>query len=312
MPPPGRPPYGYKRGKDGYVVDRAAVPVVREFFDHFLLYGSLRGAVRHIGQKFNKKISVSTGRYWLRNHTLRGDLAHQTEQETKIIRNTHKPIINREEAAQVDRLLRRNKSLPPRTASAPRSLAGLVSCASCSGKMTVISAKPAKVTQVNSSKSKNYLYLRYQQCPLQPKCKSIAYEQVLERVINKICQDLPQAVSGMGMSGLGRIKAQIEGAIAQKQDLINQLPALLESGILDAETADLRIYNLRTEMAKLEDQLAQLPPLNLPAIAKTLSIPQFWYDLSEAERRFYLREFIRSVQIDAREPENEIKIIFVF
>jgi hypothetical protein len=87
---------------------------------------------------------------------------------------------------------------------------------------------------------------------------------------------------------------------------------LLESGILDAETADLRIYNLRTEVAKLEDQLAQLPPLNLPAIAKTLSIPQFWYDLSEAERRFYLREFIRSVQIDARQPDQEIKIIFVF
>jgi hypothetical protein len=70
------------------------------------------------------------GHNWLRNPYLRGDLAHQSvsEQETKIIRNTHTPIINREEAAQVDRLLRRNKSLPPRTASAPRSLAGLVTC----------------------------------------------------------------------------------------------------------------------------------------------------------------------------------------
>ncbi len=46
LPPPGKAPFGYRRGKDRYALDRAAAPVIKEFFEHFLLYGSLRGAVR--------------------------------------------------------------------------------------------------------------------------------------------------------------------------------------------------------------------------------------------------------------------------
>ena len=47
-PPPGKAPYGYRRGKERYIIDRSTAPVVKEFFEHFLLYGSLRGAVRYL------------------------------------------------------------------------------------------------------------------------------------------------------------------------------------------------------------------------------------------------------------------------
>ncbi|MCA1992362.1 MAG: recombinase family protein, partial [Coleofasciculus sp. S288] len=77
LPPPGKAPYGYRRGKDAYIIDRTTAPVVKDFFEQFLLFGSLRGAVRYLEKKYNKKISVSTGRRWLTNPIYRGDLAYQ-------------------------------------------------------------------------------------------------------------------------------------------------------------------------------------------------------------------------------------------
>ncbi|QYO63282.1 DegT/DnrJ/EryC1/StrS family aminotransferase [Leptolyngbya sp. 7M] len=77
LPPPGRAPYGYRRGKDRYALDRSTAPVVKDFFDHFLLYGSLRGSVRYLQKKYSKKISVSTGKRWLTSPVYRGDLAEQ-------------------------------------------------------------------------------------------------------------------------------------------------------------------------------------------------------------------------------------------
>ncbi len=114
-PPPGKVPYGYRRGKDKYIIDRSTSPVVKDFFDNFLLYGSLRGAVRYLAKKYGKKISVTTGRRWLTSPVYRGDTAYQNGE---IISDTHIPIISKEEAAQIDRLLRRNsrkKKLPKLT-----------------------------------------------------------------------------------------------------------------------------------------------------------------------------------------------------
>ena len=250
--PPGKAPYGYRRGKDKYAIDKTASPAVKDFFEHFLIYGSLRGSVRYLAKKYNKKISVSTGRRWLTNAAYRGDLEYHNGQ---VISNTHIPIISREEAAQVDRLLRRNRRLAPRSASAPRSLAGLAICAECKSPMTV-----AKVTAYR--KEKEYLYLRPINCPQQPKCSSISYEEVLQLTIAGICRNLPDAVAGFQMPDMNRIKAGIAGAIAAKQEILEQLPTLIASGILDTETADLRAYKICAEIAELQSKLAQLPPVD--------------------------------------------------
>ena len=127
-PPPGKSPYGYRRGQGKYIIDRTTSPVVKDFFDHFLLYASIHAAVRYLAKKYSKNISVTTGRRWLTNPVYRGDTAYQN---SETISNTHAAIISRAAAAQVDRLLRRNSRLPSRTASAPRSLAGLVICNQC-------------------------------------------------------------------------------------------------------------------------------------------------------------------------------------
>ncbi len=82
--------------------------------------------------------------------------------------------------------------------------------------------------------------------------------------------------------------------------------------MLDQETAKLRRYKLQTEISQLESQLAILPPVNLSSVAQAVSIPQFWMDLSEVERRFYLREFIRQIEV-IRQGENwNLQIIFSF
>lgn len=302
LPPPGKAPYGYRRSKTRYVVDRSTAPVVKDFFDQFLLYGSLSGAVRYLAKKYSKKIARSTGHRWLTNPVYRGDTAYQNGD---LISNTHAPILSREEAAQVDRLLRRNRQLPPRTASAPRSLAGLVVCSECRSPMTV--------THVSAPRrDREYLYLRPTGCTQTPKCRAITYDAILQQTIERICEDLPRAVAGVDLPDVGTMKQGINGAIAAKQAILSQLPPLVTSGVLDQETADLRAYKLRTEMAVLESKLAQLPPVNLQAIAQTVSIPQFWLDLSEPERRFYFREFIRQIELVREGTSWKLKLGFIF
>jgi DNA invertase Pin-like site-specific DNA recombinase len=212
-PPPGKAPYGYRRGKGKYTVDRSTSPVVKDFFDNFLLYGSLRGAVRHLAKKYGKKISVTTGRRWLTNPVYRGDIAYH---DGEIISNTHAAIVSREEAAQVDRLLRRNRRLPRRTASAPRSLAGLGICQECQSHMTI--------TRVTIRKqSKEYLYLRPINCPKKPKCSAIPYQEVLEKTIEIVCKDLPLAVAGMNFPQLDAVKNNLNEAIVRQQEILEQL-----------------------------------------------------------------------------------------
>ncbi|MGM3306439.1 recombinase family protein [Anabaena sp. WFMT] len=301
-PPPGKVPYGYRRGQGKYIIDRSTSPVVKEFFDNFLLYGSLRGSVRHLAKKYGKKISVTTGRRWLTNPVYRGDTAYQN---SEIISDTHVGIISREEAAQVDRLLRRNSRLPSRTASAPRSLAGLVVCNQCQSQMTV-----TRVTQ--RYQDKEYLYLRNTDCPQIPKCRAISYSEVLDKTIEIVCRDLPLAVAGINFPQLDAIKNSLSDHIARQQKILEQLPTFIETGVLDTETAKIRAYKLRTEISQLQAKLATLPPVNLRSVAQAVSIPQFWLDLSEVERRFYLREFIRQINLIRHDKEWNLQVIFIF
>jgi DNA invertase Pin-like site-specific DNA recombinase len=320
LPPPGKSPYGYRRGKDKYIIDRSAAPVVKDFFDRFIIYGSLRGAVRYLEKKYNKKIAASTGLRWLSNAVYRGDTAYLNGE---VISDTHGAIISRDEAAQIDRLLRRNRRLPPRTASAPRSLAGLVTCKDCGQTLTVTSVSAPRRTQ-------KYLYLRPTHCQAQPKCKSIPYDRVLNATIARICEDLPIAVNQMQMPNPDGFKAKILAEIGAKQQAIAQLPDLIDSGILDRTTVEIRTYKLRTEISQLQSQLATLPPVNLQSLAQAVSIPQFWLDLSESERRFYFREFIRTILLsrdylcpaadneqsrnesDLRSPNLDLQLRFIF
>ncbi|QUS61910.1 recombinase family protein [Synechocystis sp. PCC 7339] len=301
-PPPGKAPYGYRRSAGHYVVDRATAPVVKAFFEKFLLSGCLRSSVRYLEQSYGKKIAVATGRRWLTHPVYRGDLLYQNQ---TVIADTHAPLLSRTEAAQIDRLLRRNAPLPHRTASAPRSLAGLVSCGRCQTPWVV-----AHVTSRHQSKA--YLYLRPRHCPDQPKCQAIAYGQFLEQVIEQICRELPLAVGKLSPSSLGEHCQNLQQAIEEKQSLLEQLPTWEQRGILDHHTHQLRRYQLKQDLAQLQQQLSQLPPDELQRIIPAVSLPQFWRDLSETERRFYFREFIRSIQLD-RQPQGwNFCLTFVF
>ncbi|MGB6016841.1 MAG: recombinase family protein, partial [Nodosilinea sp.] len=305
LPPPGKPPYGYRRGQGRYLIDRATAPVVTAFVNEFLLYGSLRGAVRFVETRFGKRISVSTGRRWLTHPVYRGDLQYQ---DGNTLRDTHAAIISRDEAAQIDRLLRRNRPLPPRTAGAARSLAGLVTCQECSQPLTISKTAPR-------GQSKSYLYLRPSSCPKTPRCKAIPYDKALHRIVTEICQVLPQAVAQFTAkipAGAPAPSSRLQGQIEAKETVLAQLPELEASGVLDAETTALRRYKLRGEVATLHQQLAQLPPVNLQELSQSVSIPQFWLDLSEAERRFFFREFIHDIQIIRQGEEWQVELVLVF
>ncbi len=304
LPPPGKAAYGYRRGQDRYRLDRSTAPVVKAFFDRYLLYGSLRGAVRYLEQKFGKTISPTTGRRWLSHPIYRGDTQYITGD---VIPDTHAAILSREEAAQIDRLLRRNRRLPPRTASAPRSLAGLVQCGRCQSPLTV-----ARVTRRQGVR-REYLYLRPQACPQQPPCRAWSYETVFQAAIAHICQALPAAVAAAQAPDPAVLQGAIAAQVAAKEQILAQLPALEQQGILDADTAALRRYRLQAELATLQAQVAQLPPASLGAIAANVSLPQFWLDLSEAERRFYLREFVQAIRVErSADGQVAVAVQFVF
>ena len=169
------------------------------------------------------------------------------------------------------------------------------------------------ITRVAASrKQKEYLYLRPTKCFKQPKCSAISYQEVLEQTIERICQDLPRAVAAMNVPNMDGIKGTITHEIAAKQDILAQLPTLTDNGILDSETAQLRAYKLRTEISQLQSRMVSLPPVNLQAIAQAVSISQFWLDLSESERRFYFREFIRQIEINRQDSSWEIELVFIF
>lgn len=303
LPPPGRAPYGYKRGKERYTIDRATAPIVKDFFEQFLLYGSLRGAVRYISQRYGKKISTSTAQRWLIHPVYRGDLGYQ---DGEVVRDTHTPLISREEAAQIDRLLRRNRRLPPRTAGTPRSLAGLVFCQTCGSKTIV--------TQVTrKGKGEVYLYLRPKDCAQKsettPGCPGLQYDRVLEQVIQEICNTLPPAVAQLP-SGETGAKQSLETAIEKQEQILERIAELYQQGILDDASTQLRTRSLRQEIATLRSQLEQLPPVNLQELVQAVAIPQFWQDLSESERRFFFREFIRRIDFDPVRQTLQLSFVF--
>jgi hypothetical protein len=116
----------------------------------------------------------------------------------------------------------------------------------------------------------------------------------------------------MNAPNLDGVKQSLSSQITNKQDILAQLPALIASGVLDSQTAELRAYKLRTEISQLQARLAALPPVNLQAIAQAVSIPQFWSDLSESERRFYFREFIRQIKITRQDKAWQLQLLFIF
>jgi DNA invertase Pin-like site-specific DNA recombinase/predicted metal-binding protein len=207
LPPPGKAPYGYRKGKDRYLIDKSTAPVVKDFFERFLLFGSLRDAVRYLERTYNKKIAVSTAHHWLTNPVYRGDLGYKNNQ---IIPNTHVAIISRQEAAQIDRILRRNSILPSRSVSSPHCLAGLVFCGLCQAKMRVNS-----VTEHN--KKSEYLYLTPVSCPQNPPCKSLNYDQVLKQIIKQICQELPLTIANINIPSPDNIIYNIQTEIKKKR-----------------------------------------------------------------------------------------------
>lgn len=300
-PPPGQAPYGYRRGKNSYLIDLRAAPVVKGFYEHFLLYGSLRRSVRFVAQTYGKSISVSTGKRWLTHPVYRGHLCYR---QSEIISHTHPPLLTELEAAQVDRLVRRNQRFAGRSASAPRSLAGLVHCQNCGSGMTI-----SQVTKPRSQKK--YLYLRPKACPNQPKCKGLPYEKVLDKTIQTVCNRLPEAVEQLKPPD-NSDKQVLLGQIIQKEAMLTQVQSLLDDGILDRESAQLRTFNLETELSQLRSQRSNFPPVNLAETSKAIAIPEFWLDLSETERRFYLREFIQSIDISRGETDWALSLSFVF
>ncbi|MBE9222858.1 recombinase family protein [Cyanobacterium stanieri LEGE 03274] len=305
LPPPGRSPYGYQKGKEGYIINRSTAPIIKDFFEYYLKYASLRDSVRYLKEKYNKKISHSTALQWLKNPVYRGDLAYKNN---CIISNTHTPIISREEASQIDRLLKSHRRIPSRSASSPHCLSGLVRCKICNS--------PTKITTVTQRRKQiKYVYITPINCPQEKSCSSWNYQKILVETINIICQDLPIIVNHINSPDVNIINQQIAQLIKEKKQIKNNLKSLVLNNILDKETAQIRTIKIENEISQLNNKLNSLPPNNLTDMIENLSLQQFWYDLSEQEKRFYLREFIKKIYIIPNlqySKQYQLELDFIF
>jgi len=287
--PTGPVPFGYCRSAQGYVLDPVHAPVVRAFLSDFLLYGSLRQSVRLLHQTYAKPISVATGQRWLRHPVYRGDWV--TPAGT-VIPNAHPALINRREAAQIDRWL--GRFMPPRAASSPRSLSGLVVCQHCHRRLSVLS-------------SGSYTYLRCASCRY-----NLPYQSVLDGVITRLTQGLAHKRHTWDPETPGVSENQRhlwQQKIAENVTILEKLPQALAQGIVDPTLYALRERQLHQEIAHLQAQMQQLPPPQFAEVLQNLSIPAFWQDLSETERRTYLREVVRRVVI-RRDLALELEFCF--
>ncbi|MGK7911576.1 MAG: recombinase family protein [Synechococcus sp.] len=294
-PPPGPAPFGYRRVGDTYEIDERAAQRVRTFFERYLLFGSIRGAVKDINQAGENAISVTTARRWLTSPVYRGDLKFK---DGVTLRDTHPALLTREEAAQIDRWSRRNGPIASRSTSAPRALAGLVVCQSCDRPLRIVQATKKRQAKV-------YRYLR---CP---NCRySINYDLALTNTIQAVCQQLPQRTANLDSLPVESIKSRIELQIKSNKSKIVTLDRESESRSTNGDDErQLQRYLLEGENAKLGEKRDQLPPGNLAAIAQAVSIEPFWRSLSESEQRAYLREFIKQISINS---EADVKLEFFF
>lgn len=296
-PPPGPAPFGYRRVGNTYELDEQPAQLVRAFFDRFLLFGSIRGAVKDINQERADTISVTTARRWLSSPVYRGDLKFK---DGVTLRDTHPALLSREEAAQIDRWSRRNSPIASRSTSAPRALAGLVVCQTCDRPLRIVQA-------TRKNQAKVYRYLRCTTCRY-----SVNYELALTNTIQAVCQQLPERTSNLDSVPIDSIKSRIELQIERNKVEIVTLdtePAPEEMPTESDRDRQLQRYLLEGENAKLGEKRDQLPPGNLAAIAQAVSIEPFWRALSESEQRAYLREFIKQISINS---DAEVKLEFFF
>lgn len=304
LPPPGRAPFGYLRSNKGYIIDAVNAPIVRDFFRNFILSGSIRSSLKYLEEKYQKKLSPSTARNWLKNPAYRGDLLYI---KNIIVSDTHPPIITRQESAQIERILKNNKKFAPKSVSSQYCLAGLLKCQTCQSSLRVNTVN-------NKKKGYSYLYLTPKTCPKNKSCKSLPYDSVLKRVIETICsifgeiqnsnkpEDEIERCRNIQKKEIQRIKGELE--------VIRRLE---NEGILETQEAKKITYRLKEKMSKIQQKVDQMPPNTLEVIAKSLSNPQLWYDLSNSEKRFYLREFIDTIEVNMEASlDDKLELNFVF
>ena len=130
--------------------------------------------------------------------------------------------------------------------------------------------------------------------------------------MERVCEDLQRLATHLPLPDRDGRKQGLQEQISQKQAVLHQLPQLLDEGILDPETLALRQYHLKAEISQCQSQLAALTPVNLQETAKTVSIPQFWWDLTETERRFYFREFVQQIYIIHSGDRWQVQVDFKF
>jgi hypothetical protein len=126
----------------------------------------------------------------------------------------------------------------------------------------------------------------------------------LQEVIHQICRQLPQQTASFNPIPLEQAKARIEAEINSNDQILHELDRWQDQGLLDQRSLQQRRYHLQAHNAILLGKLDQLPPQNLLEIAQTLSIEPFWQDLSESERRYYFREFLQCVWVNAKAEVN--------
>ncbi len=303
------PPFGYKMGKEKYVIDEETAPVVRMIYEDFL-----NGMpYRQIATKLNDMGVRSTRgnlfenravEYILSNPTYLGkirrnpngidrtDRYHRGE-DVVIVDAKHEPILSEETYKAVqERIMNVKKAFPKnaRTSFADFMLRGLVRCSNCS----------STLTQAVKGKSLQCHKYARGQCDVS---HNISLEKLNRAVLLKLESDITEEELEIKVSEVKEtVTTDVTQTLLEKEyKRMERVKAAYEAGIDSLEEYKLNKTSITTRILELEKTVTK-PVFTKEQVSKTFkkrlkeAIPRLKSsEISEADKNEILRSFISQI-----------------
>lgn len=299
------PPFAYRIHQARHVLDTqpalcrladrqtySRAQLGRWLVEQYLTLSSLNKTSKLFAETFGwVALNPSALRRWLTSPVLQGDLVYFPKSENpEIHRNIHEPLITREEAARIERMIRQNKKIGGFGARAVKyPLSGLVKCQECGGGCVVANGSQGRKKYYLCAKARGGGCTKRGGCPA---------EEIEAAVIKALCS---RAIAIVGKVAEPEIEPEFE-ALPEVQEVRSQLATL-----------EAMPFNPAIEKAK-RDLLDQIEDIRFRRQAKKIqsdeglaeilieagNSPKYWRSLPNRPKRQIYQELIDRIVICER------------
>jgi DNA invertase Pin-like site-specific DNA recombinase len=258
--------------------------VARDLFDYFLRERcSLRSLMGYSVRRHGRKWSHSGLYCWLISYVHVGHLQYNIKNPTVYAYNKHQALITNAEREQVLSILQENKTLWGRNAKrfgpSIKPLRGIVKCAGCGWKMTIVESRGHK-----------YFYCNKIGCPNR---KTVGVKTV-ESIVQGLLTDRAEELAGLATQPLDEIEST---EVLTLKSQLNQLLELREkSGLMSLDASIQELQNRIAELQGAEQQTLH-NQAQVEEIIAAIKHPLFWLGLTDEERRLTYLDLVESIVV---------------